>query len=252
MFGPSTARSRAHACSFEDRYVDKTAHDVDDCEQPHASSHIRCAPAISNEAAYTDIREGRNGMKVGYSRVSTKPQDLEAQRAALIELEVDPERIYLDHGFTGKNLQREGLSQAFAAVRDGDVLVVPRLDRFARNAEDTLRLVRELTARGVAFQMGRTIYDPHDPFSKLWLTFLAAGAEAEGGWISLRTQEAMARPNVRTKLKGRRSKFTARQDAAMARHLEAGEVSVAEVADMFQTSRASVYRAAERHRQRRA
>jgi DNA invertase Pin-like site-specific DNA recombinase len=230
--------------------VDETAHVVDDCGQPHASYHIRCALAISDEVAYTDTDEGRNGMKIGYSRVSTKPQDLEAQRAALVELGVDPERIYLDHGFTGKNLQRDGLSQAFAAVRDGDVLVVPRLDRFARNAEDTLRLIRELTGRGVAFQMGHTVYDPQDPFSKLWLTFLAAVAEAEGGWISLRTQEAMARPNVRAKLKGRQSNFTPRQDAAMARHLAEGELSVVEIADLFHTSRASVYRAETRHRER--
>jgi DNA invertase Pin-like site-specific DNA recombinase len=44
-----------------------------------------------------------------------------------------------------------------AAVREGDTFVVPKMDRFARNVEDTLHLVRELTERGVIFQMGHTV-----------------------------------------------------------------------------------------------
>lgn len=191
-------------------------------------------------------------MDFGYSRVSTVGQDLEIQREFLLGEGVDERRIFFDKGFTGKNLQRDGLQTVLAAVREGDKLIVPKLDRFARNAEETLRELRELTARGVAFQFGKTVYDPKDPFSKLFLTFLAAIAEAEGGWISLRTQESMARPRVRAKLKGRQPRFSAKEDAAIARHLDEGEFTASEIATMFHTSRASVYRAAERHRQRRA
>lgn len=189
-------------------------------------------------------------MLIGYARVSTAAQDAEIQHAALRALGVSDDRLYTDVGFTGKNLSRAGLDQALAAVRDGDTLVVPRLDRFARNAEETLRVVRELTEKGIAFQMGATRYDPKDPWSKLFLTFLAAVAEAEGAWISLRTQEAMARPSVRAKLKGRQPRFTPKEDAAIARHLAADEFSAAEIATMFKTSRASVYRAAGRHQKR--
>ncbi|WP_197053019.1 recombinase family protein [Microbacterium hominis] len=102
-------------------------------------------------------------MKVGYSRVSTNEQDVSSQRTFLIAAGVDEERIYTDVGFTGKTLQRAGLHQALAAVRDGDSLVVPKMDRLARNVEDTLHIVRELTERGVIFQMGHTVYDPRDP-----------------------------------------------------------------------------------------
>lgn len=189
-------------------------------------------------------------MDFGYSRVSTIAQDLETQRGFLLAEGIEENRIFYDHGFTGKNLERDGLRTVLAALREGDKLVVPKLDRFARNAEETLRLVRELTERGVTFQIGRTSYDPNDPFSKLFLTFLAAVAEAEGGWISLRTQEAMARPSVRAKLKGRRPSLTPKQDAAIARHIAAGEFTPQEIAEMFGTSRSSVYRAVERHRSR--
>lgn len=189
-------------------------------------------------------------MKVGYSRVSTNEQDVEQQHAFLVAAGVDEERIYTDVGFTGKNLQRAGLHQALAAVRAGDTLVVPKMDRLARNVEDTLHIVRELTQRGVIFQMGHTVYDPRDPWSKLFLTFLAAIAEAEGGWISLRTQEAMARPSVRKKLKGRQPSIPPETDAAIAKAMEEDDRSAADVARMFRISRSGVYRAAERHRRR--
>ena len=189
-------------------------------------------------------------MKVGYARVSTNEQDAQTQRDFLLAAGVDEDRIYSDVGFTGKNAQREGLRQALAAVRDGDTLVVPKMDRLARNVEDTLQIVRELTERGVIFQMGHTVYDPHDPWSKLFLTFLAAIAEAEGGWISLRTQEGMARPSVRKKLKGRQPAIPPATDAAIAKALDSGEQTAADIALVFRISRSGVYRAAERHRRR--
>jgi hypothetical protein len=60
---------------------------------------------------------------IGYARCSTNRQDLAAQRAALEQLGVPPERIYTDHGLTGTNRARPGLDQALAAVRAGDTLV---------------------------------------------------------------------------------------------------------------------------------
>src|SRR5215204_5454775 len=73
---------------------------------------------------------------IGYARCSTDKQDLAAQRAALERLGVPPERIYTDHGLTGTNRARPGLDQALAAVRAGDTLVVPKLDRLARSVPD--------------------------------------------------------------------------------------------------------------------
>ena len=189
-------------------------------------------------------------MDFGYSRVSTIGQDLELQRTFLLREGVHESRLFFDKGFTGKYMERDGLRTVLAAVREGDKIIVPKLDRFARNAEETLRELRELTTLGVAFQFGKTVYDPADPFSKLFLTFLAAIAEAEGGWISLRTQEAMARPSVRAKLRGRQPRFSPKDDALIARHLADGEMTPSEIANLFKTSRATVYRAAARHAER--
>lgn len=66
------------------------------------------------------------GILIGYARCSTERQDLTAQRRILSELGVADDRVYLDHGLTGRNRSRPGLTQALAALREGDTLVVPK------------------------------------------------------------------------------------------------------------------------------
>ncbi|MBT2497592.1 recombinase family protein [Agromyces sp. ISL-38] len=187
-------------------------------------------------------------MLIGFARVSTVEQDEATQIAKLLTLGVDQERIYIDHGFTGKTMTRAGLDQALAACREGDVFAVPAIDRLARNALGTLELLKELHERDIVFSLNGIVYDPNDPMAKLFFTMLAAVAEAEGGWISIRTREAMARPSVRAKLRGRQPRLTPKQDAAVTAHYEAGDMSVPEIAALFNVSRPSVYRAIERHR----
>lgn len=189
-------------------------------------------------------------MKVGYARVSTLEQDLELQKYKLRGLGVDEKRIYVDHGFSGKKMTRDGLEKALAVCREGDELVVPSLDRLARNTAGTLEIMRELGEKGVVLNNGGTLYNPHDPMAKLFFTMLAAVAEAEGGWISIRTKEAMMRPNVRSRLKGKQPSLSPKQDAIIARHLEEGELTHVEIAELFKTSRTGLYRAVARHRQR--
>ena len=73
------------------------------------------------------------GELIGYARCSTVLQDLTAQREILASLGVPPDRIYLDKALTCTTRARPGLDQALAAVRAGDTLVVPKLDRLARS-----------------------------------------------------------------------------------------------------------------------
>ncbi|EGL64363.1 DNA integration/recombination/inversion protein [Agrobacterium sp. ATCC 31749] len=86
---------------------------------------------------------------IGYARCSTDKQDLAAQKEALLKLGVATDRIYTDHGFTGANRTRPGLDQALAAVRSGDTLVVPKLDRLARSVPDARLIGDDLSARRV-------------------------------------------------------------------------------------------------------
>ena len=73
---------------------------------------------------------------IGYARCSTDQQDLTAQRDGLAALGVAANRVYVDHGLTGTNRERPGLREALAACREGDTLVVTKLDRLARSLPD--------------------------------------------------------------------------------------------------------------------
>jgi DNA invertase Pin-like site-specific DNA recombinase len=113
------------------------------------------------------------GTLIGYARCSTDKQDLTAQHDRLIELGVAENRIYLDHGMTGTNRRRAGLDQAVAAVRDGDTLVVPKLDRLARSVPDARAIGDDLAGRGIKLSLGGQVYDPTDPMGKMFFNILA-------------------------------------------------------------------------------
>jgi DNA invertase Pin-like site-specific DNA recombinase len=83
---------------------------------------------------------------IGYARCSTDQQDLTAQRDGLAALGVAVNRVYVDHGLTGTNRERPGLREALAACREGDTLVVTKLDRLARSLPDARAIADELTA----------------------------------------------------------------------------------------------------------
>lgn len=86
------------------------------------------------------------------------------------------DRIYTDHGLTGTNRERPGLAQALAAVRAGDTLVVPKLDRLARSVPDARSIADELAKRGMRLALGASVYDPHDLMGKMFFNILATFA----------------------------------------------------------------------------
>ena len=129
---------------------------------------------------------------IGYARCSTLAQDLTAQRQALAALGVPADRVYLDKGLTGTSRARPGLDQALAAVREGDTLTVTKLDRLARSVPDALDILNRLSARGVRFALGGSVYDWNDPFARMFLQILAVIAEFEANLIRQRTREGMA------------------------------------------------------------
>ncbi len=116
---------------------------------------------------------------IGYARCSTDKQDLAAQQDALVKLGVAANRIYTDKGFTGTNRTRPGLDQALAAVRSGDTLVVPKLDRLARSVPDARAIGDDLAMRGV-LQLGASVHDP-----------------SESGWASCSSTSSPPSPSSR-------------------------------------------------------
>ncbi|MDP9987456.1 DNA invertase Pin-like site-specific DNA recombinase [Arthrobacter oryzae] len=185
-------------------------------------------------------------MLIGYARVSTNAQDLTAQRDALAAAGVDPEVIYVDQGFTGTQRDRPGLGKALAACRRGDTLVVTKLDRLARSLSDARDIADELTRKGVALDLGGSVYNPNDPVGKLMFNILGMIAEFESDLIRARTREGMAVAKAKGRLRGKPPKLSKAQEAHVVSLYQGGAHTTAEIAELFGVARSTIYRAVQR------
>ena len=195
--------------------------------------------------SYTSPHDGNPHMTatlIGYARCSTDRQGPAAQRQALLELGVVEDRIYTDHGLTGTTRVRPSLDPALAAMRQGDTLVVPKLDRPARSVPDARAIADLLRERGVKLALGRAFYDPGDPMGKLFFNILATFAEFEADFIRMRTREGMAIARARGKLRGKPPKLSDRQQRELCRMHATGEYSIRDLAELCSVSRPTVYR----------
>ena len=132
--------------------------------------------------------------------------------------------------------------QALAAVREGDTLVVPKLDRLARSVPDARAIADRLRERDVKLALGRALYDPADPMGKMFFNILATFAEFEADLIRMRTREGMAIARARGKLRGKQPKLSDRQQRELCRMHATGEYSISDLAELFSVSRPTVYR----------
>ena len=179
--------------------------------------------------------------KVGYVRVSTLDQRADRQ---LEGLQLD--RIFEDK-VSGKNMRdRPQLEEMLKYVREGDVVYVHSMDRLARNLEDLLVLVRQITEKGVKinFLKENLTFDPQQsasPMSKLILGVMGAVAEFERELIHERQREGIALAKARGAYKGREKMVTPEMMAQVKKLLASGR-SVSAAAREMGVSRASFYR----------
>ena len=146
-------------------------------------------------------------MLVGYMRVSKADgsQATDLQRDALLSVGVDAGHIYEDAA-SGKRDDRPGLAACLKALREGDTLLVWKLDRLGRDLRHLVNTVHDLTARGVGFKVlsghGASI-DTNSPGGKLVFGIFAALAEFERELIVERTKAGMAAARARGRNGGR-------------------------------------------------
>jgi DNA invertase Pin-like site-specific DNA recombinase len=177
------------------------------------------------------------GQRIGYIRVSTLDQNSERQ---LDGVAVD--RTFKDKA-SGKDVQRPQLKAALEYVREGDTLVVHSMDRLARNAEDLLRIVRELTGRGVSVEFVKNhlmFSGDSDPMSKLMLTLLAAFGEFERELIRERQREGIALAKAKGVYKGRKKALPPDQIKELVELAHSG-LPKADLARSYGVSRETVY-----------
>ena len=141
---------------------------------------------------------------------------------------------------------RPGLDQALAAVRAGDTLVVPKLDRLARSVPDARAIGDSLAARGVKLSLGGQVYDPSDPMGKMFFNILATLAEFEVDLLRMRTREGMAVARAKGKLRGRQPKLSPKRQAELRRMHDSCNYTIADLAELFSVSRPTIYRGLQR------
>ena len=177
-----------------------------------------------------------------YGRVSTKEQTTENQRLEIEAAGYQVDYWFADEGISGKThaTQRPSFVAMLNKIRPGEALVVTKLDRLGRDAEDVLRTVRTLAEQKievVVLQLGRL--DLGSSAGKLMLTMLAAVANMERDLLVERTQSGLARAKAEGKILGRPSKTTQEERQDMKGKYAAGE-SVSALARLYGISRASV------------
>ena len=178
----------------------------------------------------------------GYGRVSTTVQNTINQKLELEQAGFNLDFWFSDTGISGKTCasQRPEFARLLEKIRDGETIVVSKLDRLGRDSIDVLQTVRMLSDRQIkviVHQLGQT--DLTSPAGKLLLTMLSAVAAMERDLLVERTQAGLARAKAEGKRLGRPCK-TSQVQRQEIRDLLAQGKSVSEVARTYGVSRANV------------
>lgn len=177
-----------------------------------------------------------------YGRVSTTLQCTENQRLEITNAGFQIDYWFADDGVSGKVCarQRPQFARLLDKIRDGETLVVSKLDRLGRDAVDVLQTVQSLADRNIkiiVLQLGNT--DLSSPTGKLLLTMLAAVASMERDLLIERTQAGLMRAKAEGKKLGRPSKTTPEQKAEIVLRRCNGE-TISQLARNFGVSRATI------------
>ena len=184
-------------------------------------------------------------MRIGYGRVSTTDQSLDAQRDALQAAGCD--QVLVDRA-SGKLASRPELDKALLIAREGDQLVVTKLDRLGRSLEHLIVLSNELQARGVDLVVIDQGIDTSTAVGRMFFQILGAIAEFEHALMAERTRDGLAAARARGRTGGQRPKLSPRQvRIAQEMYDQTGPDgrrthTVAEIAAEFSVSRPTIYR----------
>lgn len=148
-------------------------------------------------------------IKLGYARVSTNQQDLTTQIEKLKAAGVQdhPDFLFTDKA-SGKNDNRPGLELMLTKARQGDHIVITKLDRLGRNTADMIRIIEDLHERGITVQFLDDGISTEGAMGKMVTTILAAVAQAERERILERTNEGRRAAMSRGVKMGRKASIT--------------------------------------------
>ena len=178
-------------------------------------------------------------MVVGYARVSTGEQNLDLQRDALKH--AGCEHVYTDE-MSGVKAERPGLRQALTYLREGDTLVVWRLDRLGRSLTDLIARMAELRQRNIGFKSLHESIDTTSPAGKLQFHIFSALAEFERDLIRERTMAGLRAARARGRFGGSKPKLTPDKVKVAASLMKDKTNRIKDICQTLGVSRATLYR----------
>ena len=177
-------------------------------------------------------------MKIGYARISTTEQNLSLQMDALEKAGCG--RLFHDQ-ISGAKTQRPGLDEALAYLREGDVLVVWRLDRLGRSLKHLIELVNVLEERRIGFQSLQESIDTTTSGGRLIFHIFGALAEFERNLIQERTHAGLAAARARGRTGGRPKALDAKETALLYRLYDEKKHSIQEICELVGVSKSTLY-----------
>lgn len=144
-------------------------------------------------------------MLVGYARVSTDDQNLALQTQALNE--IGCAKIYEDK-ISGTKTNRPGLQLALEVLRNGDTLVVWKLDRLGRTVKGLIDLINQLHQKDIHFKSITDNVDTSTPSGRFFFHVMASLAQMERELIAERTKAGLASAKLLGRVGGRKRKMT--------------------------------------------
>lgn len=179
-------------------------------------------------------------MKIGYARVSTDDQNEDSQIDSLES--AGCERIYIEK-CSGKSKQRPELERMIDALREGDIVVVQRLDRLGRSLKDLIELLDGFKEQGIKFISLNESIDTTTAVGELAFHMIGAIAQFERRLISERTKAGLKAARARGRKGGRKAKLTASDIKKAQAMLLDTSVTKTEVAEHFGVSRPTLNKA---------
>src|SRR5574337_1129278 len=171
------------------------------------------------QAMQERIDRARQAMLIGYARVSTQDQNLELQREA--SAKAGCQKVFEDK-VSGTRAERPGLAKALEMLRDGDTLVVWKLDRLGRSVKQLVDLVGELHKQGVQFKSLTDAIDTGTPSGRFFFHVMASLAEMERELTVERTRAGLEVARQLGRKGGRKPKVTDSRIEAAKRLLASG------------------------------
>ena len=175
-------------------------------------------------------------MKVAYLRVSSTSQSLEIQREAVSKLNI--QKIFEEKVSGTSTKGRDKLKECLDFVREGDELVITRIDRLARSVLDLQLIIKELTDKGVSLTATEQPISTKDATSKCFLDMLGVFAELETNLRKERQLEGIAKAKEKGVYKGGKSKI----DVERIKTLKKEGMGATKIARELNIHRDSVYR----------